>query len=70
MRKSIGYGVYGEDVFAPDFIVCKSEGGTANCPSEYVKEFSGLGDLLSNKAVLVGVAAAVAGAIFWWKKTH
>jgi hypothetical protein len=38
--------------FGPNFTVCKSEGGSATCPSEYVKEFSGyqrrpgyLGDL-------------------------
>lgn len=26
--------------FDPNFTVCKSEGGQADCPSEYVKEFS------------------------------
>jgi hypothetical protein len=56
----------GDGIFAPDFTVCKSEGGTADCPSEYVKEFSGLMDLASNKVVLLGIAAAV-GGLCWWK---
>ena len=33
------YSAYGQSPFQPNFTVCKSEGGTANCPSEYVKEF-------------------------------
>lgn len=69
-RKSLGYGAYGQSPFQPNFIVCKSEGGTANCPSEYVKEFSGsrladfipefagLSDLLANRGTLA------AGAVF------
>jgi len=47
--KSIGYGVYGQGPFQPDFTVCKKEGGTANCPSEYVKEFGALGQVPQQK---------------------
>jgi len=35
------YGLHGfSGPFAPNFTVCKKEGGPTVCPSEYVKEFS------------------------------
>lgn len=56
-----GFGV--SNPFQPNFTVCKSEGGTANCPAEYVKEFSGLGmgTMPSMKCVLVFAVGLVVG---------
>lgn len=62
MRKYVSrFGHYGQ--FKALFPVCKSEGGTANCPSEYVKEFSGLsGDACSSGLLKTMFTMAVGGA--------
>lgn len=79
VRRSLGYGVYGfgdygQNPFQPNFTVCKFEGGTANCPSEYVKEFSGsrlsdfipefqgISDIMGDNPI-VGVVAGIGVAI-------
>lgn len=49
----------GDNPFVPEFKMCKSEGGTANCPSEYVREFSGISDYKFCIAGLI-VASVVA----------
>lgn len=46
---------FGQSIWQPDFKVCKSEGGTFNCPKEYTKEFSGLN----------GLSDTVPLGIFW-----
>jgi len=62
MRRSIGFGVYGENPFQPNFVVCKFEGGTANCPKEYVKEFGALDPDMKINLNILGMSLAL-GAV-------
>ena len=68
MSKSIGYGVYGSGPFQPDFTVCKSEGGTANCPAEYVKEFGDLTDTWTYHKLCLFIALILGVSGYLWGK--